>query len=54
MKAWVEDNVVRYAPSVTLEEAAELEEMLRQAFNEGLVSGFRQGWERAEIQRDAD
>jgi hypothetical protein len=46
---WVDErtNVLTYRKDVPLDQARELEAIMRQAFNAGLRSGYRQGLERA-------
>jgi hypothetical protein len=48
-KAWLDkNNVTVFRGDVTVEEAQELGDMISSAFNAGLLSGYRQGVERAQ------
>jgi hypothetical protein len=47
-KAWIDkNNVTAFRDDVTVEEASELNDMMGQAFNAGLISGYKQGLEAA-------
>ena len=49
-RAWIgEGNVPLFRGDITLAEAQELYEILKQAFNAGLYSGYRQGVERERV-----
>jgi hypothetical protein len=42
-RAWIDENHVPcFRADVTLEEASELQDMLGQAFNAGVLSGYKQ------------
>lgn len=52
-RCWVDDNhVTCFRSDVSLEEAQELDAIARQAFRQGLASGYAQGLARGHVQEE--